>query len=131
MKFIYENISNKLKSFRSKSVNMEKLITVDYLEVISLYECKIILIILSQKGTKIGVDKGDENQECSISIKEYGNIFKNPNLFYKAIKNLTEKNFITKVAGKQSLYYVNPHIMSNMTYQQEVDAGLKKVFNDK
>lgn len=128
---IYNKIIKKIKSFRSKSVNMERLITEEYLSTISLYECKIILLVLMQKGMKVGLENGEENQEFILSFRKNRNIFKDSTLYYKAITNLTIKEFITKVDGKQSTYYVNPKIISNMTYQQEVDAGLKKEFISK
>lgn len=131
MKLIYNEIMKAVKSFRSKSVNMEKLITPDTLHTLSFYECRIILLIQCQKGMKIGVDSAEENQEFIISMKENKTIFPNPNLFYKAINNLTIKGFITKIDGKQSTYYVNPSIISNMTYQQEIDTGIKKDFRGK
>lgn len=84
-----------------------------------------------QKGMKVGLENGEENQEFILSFRKNRNIFKDSTLYYKAITNLTIKEFITKVDGKQSTYYVNPKIISNMTYQQEVDAGLKKEFISK
>lgn len=110
---------------------MEKFLTIEDLEDISAYELKIIMLFHIQKGMKIKDEDAEDNQVFSLSKVTYGKIFKNPNVYYTAIKALTDKGIISKVDGKQSLYRMNPLFVSNLTYQQSVDMGIKKDHRDK
>lgn len=113
-------------SFKSKHTNMEKLMSMENLTEFSLYELRIIMIILFQKGRKNKVEDAEENQTFTLSLKQSKNVFTNPNLYYAAIKRLTEIGLIEKVEGKQSSYRANPAIISNLTQDQSISLGLKK-----
>lgn len=122
--FTPENSGITHKSFKSKSTNMEKFLTREDLDSMSSYEFKIIFLFLIEKRQKIKDSDAEENQLLRLS--DYKESFKNKKVYYAAIQSLIDKDIITKIEGKQSLYRVNPKFINNLTYQQSIDAGIKQ-----
>lgn len=126
--FIISEPSSGTKSYKPKQSNMEKFLTLEDLEDMTLYELKIIMLFHLQKGQKIKDDDAEENQQFNLSLSLYKNLFKNPNSYYSAIKSLINRDIISKVEGKQSIYRMNPKFINNLTYQQAINAGIKQDF---
>lgn len=118
-------------SYKSKSINMEKLIDRDFLKEMTIFEMRIILLIQSSKGRKTKLEDAEENQTIDLSLSKNADLFTTPKGYYAAIKRLSERGFLTKIEGKQSLYRVNPHIINNMTYEQSVSTGVKQDYSFK
>lgn len=112
------------KSFTEKKTNMEKLVDMDDLHEMSIYELRIIMMIMIQKGRKRGLDSAEENQQFEISKNKFPKLFTNSKGFYDAIDKLTKSGLLKKIEGKQSLYHVNPNIINNLTNDQAYALGL-------
>ena len=124
--FIIEDSPQNKKSFKSKSTNMEKFLTIDDLDTMSSYEFKIIFLFLIEKRQKIKEDDAEENQ--ILQLTPYKHLFKNKKVYYSAIKSLIDRDIISKIDGRQSTYHVNPKFINNLTHQQAINAGIKQEF---
>lgn len=127
--FIIKNEFPTTASYKSKYINMEKLIDRDFLKEMTIFEMRIILLIQSLKPKKTKLEFAEDNQTIDLSLTKNADLFTTPKGYYAAIKRLTDRGFISKVEGKQSLYRFNPYIINNMTHGQSVETGIKQDSN--
>lgn len=118
-------------SFRPKQINMEKIINSDNLSDLTLYDLRIIMLLLIQKGRKNKLEDALDNQTFNLSQGKNKHLFPNPNMFYQSIKKFTDMKLIQKIEGKQSTYMINPEYISNLTLDQAVSLGIKKAYKRK
>lgn len=110
---------------------MEKIINSDNLSDLTLYDLRIIMLLLIQKGRKNKLEDALDNQTFNLSQGKNKHLFPNPNMFYQSIKKFTDMKLIQKIEGKQSTYMINPEYISNLTLDQAVSLGIKKAYKRK
>lgn len=122
--FIIKETENQPKYFTEKKTNMEKLVQMDDLHEMTIYELRIIMMIMIQKGRKVKTDNPEENQIFEISKAKFPKLFTNSKGFYDAIEKFVSTGFLRKIEGKQSLYYVDPAVINNLTNDQAFALGI-------
>lgn len=133
--FIYDNDPfsplNNTTSYRPKSVNLERMITLEELVDMSVYELRIIMMFLVGVSRRVKLEDPNENQELYLSYTHHKHLFSNPNSFSNAKKSLIKRGFLRKVEGKKSTYAINPKVISNLSLTQEIALGYRKDFRNR